>query len=124
MAQAIPKWVTIASILITLLGLFVGGSLYYSPGASITGVDFSTKEVLLLAHMWAARQVAIALIIGYAVFRQSAPMLKISLIAYCLMTFQDVFIGVAQKDGALIGGSALFSILSAAMIYALGKKRN
>lgn len=31
MNNAIPKWVTVGSVLISLLGLFVGCSLYYSP---------------------------------------------------------------------------------------------
>ena len=124
MNKLIPKWITAVSALITLVGLFVGISLYVSPAAFIKNIDFSTTQILLLPHMWAARQIAIAIIIGYSVFRQSVPMLAISLAAYCLMTFQDIFIGVSQKDSGLIIGSSVFCLLSASMILVLSKKRN
>jgi hypothetical protein len=124
MNNAIPRWITVVSILITLLGLFVGCSLYYAPGAFVKNIDFSSKEILFPAYMWAARQIAIALIIGYSVFRKSPTMLKISLIAYCLMTFQDIFIGLAQNDSGLIIGSSVFCVLSASIIYALSKKKS
>lgn len=122
MNPQIPKWITIVSALITLLGLFVGASLYISPETFVTNVDFSAQGSRYLAGMWAARQIAIAAIIGYAVFQKSAAMLKVSLIAYCLMTFQDIFIGVSLSDSGLIIGSSVFCALSALMIFVLSRK--
>jgi hypothetical protein len=120
-SRIIPRWVTVVSALIALLGLFVGGSLYFAPGAFVKGIDFSSQRILLLPQMWAARQIAIALIIGYSTVRQSVPMLTIALAAYCLMTFQDVFIGLGQTDSGVIIGSGVGCVLSASMIYVLSR---
>ena len=122
MNSSIPKWLTVVSGAITLLGLFVGVSLYLSPGTFIEKVDFSSIGSRYLANMWAARQIAIASIIGYSLFRQSAVMLKVSLIAYCLMNIQDIIIGVSISDRGLIIGASLGCILSASMIFVLSKK--
>jgi len=123
MRKLIPTWITIISSLIALLGLFVGCSLYISPGTFIPTIDFSSPDIKFLTHMWAARQVAIALIIAYSLFRQSAPMLKISLAAYCLMNLQDVVIGILQNDSGLAIGAAVFSTLSAILIFVLIKRK-
>ncbi len=72
--------------------------------------------------MWAARQIAIASIIGYASFRRSVAMLKVSLIAYGLMNVQDIFIGLSLKDLGLTIGASVFCLLSAAMIFVLSRK--
>ena len=77
----IPMWVAIVCGIIALMGLFVGGSLYISPGTFIPNIDFSSPDFKYLTNMWAARQVAIAFIIGYSLFRRSPEMLKISLMA-------------------------------------------
>lgn len=121
MEKSIPKWITVVSIPIAALGLFVGGSLYLSPATFIENVDFSTAGTRYLANMWAARQISIAAIIGYSVFRQSAVMLKVALIAYCLMTFQDIFIGVSIGDFVLIIVTSIFCLLSAYMIFVLSR---
>jgi hypothetical protein len=73
--------------------------------------------------MWAARQVAIAGIIGYSLFRRSAAMLKVSLLAYALMNFQDAFIGVSLGEIDLIVGASSFCALSAVMIAVVSRKR-
>ena len=122
MNNLIPKWITVVSIPIALIGLFVGLSLYFSPGTFIKNVDFSSAGVRYLTNMWAARQIAIASIIGYSLLRRSAVMLKISLIAYCLMNVQDIFIGVSLGDNGLIIGASVACILSASMIFVLSRK--
>ena len=122
MERSIPKWATVVSTLITLLGLFVGFSLYLSPATFVKNVDFSAAGTHYLAAMWAARQISIAAIIGFSLFRRSAVMLTVALVAYCLMTFQDILIGVSLGDVGLITGSGFVCILSASMIYALAKK--
>ncbi|WP_045856975.1 hypothetical protein [Teredinibacter purpureus] len=122
MNKNIPLWITVVSMLLTLLGVFVGSSLYLSPATFVQQVNFSDPNVLFLAYMWGARQIAIALIIGYSTAKQSSLMLRVSLLAYCLMTFQDVFIGIVQNDSGLIIGSAIFCLLSATMMIVLWKK--
>ena len=122
MNRSIPKWIVVVSILITALGLFVGFSLYLSPGTFIENVDFSSKWTRYLTNMWAARQIAIAAIIGYSLLRRSTVMLKVSLIAYCLMNIQDVLIGLSLGDNGLIIGASLFCIVSGSMIFVLSQK--
>ena len=119
MNKKIPKWITIVSSFIVLLGLFVGASLYFSQSTFVNGVDFSAEGVSFLIAMWASRQIAIAMIIGYSVIKQSVPMLKISLIAYALMNLQDIVIGISRGDSGLIFGSLFFGVLSVAMVMAL-----
>jgi hypothetical protein len=122
MNRPIPKWIVVMSILIASLGLFVGLSLYFSPGTFVENVDFSSKWTRYLAHMWAARQIAIAAIIAYSLVRRAAMMLKVSLIAYCLMNFQDILIGLSLGDAALTIGASLFGLLSGSMIFVLSQK--
>ena len=122
MNSSIPKWITVVSALIALLGLFVGFSLYLSPGTFIPDIDFTSKKILYLTFMWGARQIAIAAIIGYSLIRKSAAMLKISLGAYSLMNFQDVLIGFYMPDTGLIARASLGFLLSAAMIWVLSSK--
>jgi len=119
----IPKWISIVSFLVALLALFVGASLYITPGTFLPGIDFSRLEIKNLTDMWAARQVAIGAIILYSVIRKSSSMLEVALIAYFLMTFQDIFIGVVHKDSGLIIGTSFFCLVSVAMLVTLFKKK-
>lgn len=57
--RAIPLWVTVVCSLIARMGLFVGGSLFVSPGTFIPNTDFANKSVRFLALMWATRSVVI-----------------------------------------------------------------
>ena len=120
--MSIPKWVTIVSGLISLMGLFVGASLYLSPGTFIENVDFSLIGSRYLAYMWGARQIAIAFIIGLSLIRKSADWLRISLIAYCLMNIQDIGIGVWLGDMGLVVGASVSTLISGSMILVLSKK--
>lgn len=122
MNKKIPKWITVVSNLIALLGIFVGAALYVSPSSFIKNVDFSATGVSFLVSMWAARQLAIALIIGYSTFKKSAQMLKISLIAYVLMNLQDIAIGIFRNDHGLTIGASVFCVLGIAMIITLTVK--
>ncbi len=119
----IPKWIAIVCGLITLLGLFVGLSLYISPGTFIKDVDFSASNLRFLAQMWAVRQIAIATIIGFSVFRKSIPMLQVSLVAYGLMTLQDAVIGLFRNDMGLIVGSGIGCALAVYMSLRLNRLR-
>lgn len=119
MDKSIPRWITIGSIGISLLGLFVGASLYISPSTFLKNIDLSAVGILYPIQMWAARQIAIATIIGYSALKKSTPILKISLLAYALMTGQDVFIGISRGDNGLVLGSLFFCLLSVMMLRTL-----
>ena len=122
MEKPIPTWITIVGSVIAALGLFVGCSLYVSPGTFIPGINFSDPGPAYLAHMWGARQVAIAAVIAYALFRRSSPMLRIALLAYCIMNVQDAGIGLAKGDMPLLCGASIVMILSGFMIFVLSRK--
>jgi hypothetical protein len=119
MEQPIPRWIFITSTLIATLGLFVGCSLYLSPGTFIFGIDFSSNGAGYLSPMWGARQIAIDGIIAYSLVRRSPLMLRVSLIAFCLMNIQDAGIGLCGGDKGLLIGASAFSILSGVMVFVL-----
>ena len=117
----IPKWILIVSSFICLLGIFVGCSLYLSPGTFIEGVDFSSSGTRYLASMWGARQITLGTIIGFSVFRKSVPMLQLSLGAYSLMNVQDVAIGALRGDLGLVMGATLFVLGPAYMVFRISR---
>jgi hypothetical protein len=124
MNKIIPTWIIITSCLIAGLALFVGCSLYISPGTFIENTNFADPNIRFLAHMWAARQIAIALTIGFSTVRKSSPMLTIALATYCLMNVQDVSIGISHNDTGLIVGAAFFTLLSLTMIVLLTRNQS
>jgi hypothetical protein len=124
MEKPIPRWIKIVTGLIAALGLFVGFSLYLSPGTFIPGIDFSTNGADYLARMWGARQIAIAGIIAYSLARRSPPMLRVSLIAYCLMNIQDAGIGLFKGDNGLLIGASAFSVLSGVIVFVLSRRES
>jgi hypothetical protein len=93
------------------------------PGTFIPGIDFSKPEINYLTQMWAARQIAIAGIIGFSLIRKSPVMLSVSLLAYCIMNLQDLIIGISRADYGLAGGASFFFILPALMIFVLARKQ-
>lgn len=122
MKNTIPTWISIVAGLMAALGLFVGASLYISPGTFVPDIDFSDSGIQFLTQMWAARQIAIAGIIAYSLLRKSVPMLTISLIAYVLMNIQDAIIGFSRNDMGLLFGALFFGSLAATMAFTLGRK--
>ena len=121
MQKTIPTWVTVVSSLIAALGLFVGGSLYISPGTFIPGINFADPGPAYLAEMWAARQIAIGAVVAYALFRRSSPMLRISLLVYCIMNVQDAGIGLVNGNMSLFAGALFFTVLSATLMFVLSR---
>jgi len=121
MPPRIPTWIFILSLLIALLGLFVGCSLYLTPGTFIKDVDFASPGARYLASMWAARQITLGAIIGIALFRRSVPMLQLALGAYSIMNLQDLAIGLNRGDAGLAIGASIFMLGPAFMAYRLSK---
>ena len=121
--DTLPVWIRVVSGLIGLLGIFVGGSLYLSPGTFIHDVDFASSGTRYLAWMWAARQITLGSILGFSTLRKSIPMLQLSLAAYSLMNAQDAVIGVLRHDRGLMIGALLFTLGPAWMAYSLRTRR-
>ena len=122
--RSLPKWILIVSGIIALLEFLVSLSLCFSPESVVDTVDLNAKGVTYLIYMWAARQFALAFIFAFATFKRSIPMLTIAYIFFLVMFVGDLLIGISQKENALIIGALVMCIISAAMIYALNKRRN
>jgi len=122
MTAKIPTWITIVCSLITLLSVFVTYSLFTDPSAFIETVDFSNGETRLIAQMWGVRQFAIAFIIGYSLFKRSSQLLFLAMMAYFLMTFLDIFLGLLHKDYELVIGTSVFSVLALVILIVLNKR--
>jgi len=121
MTKKIPPWILIICCAMCTLGLYVGYSLYTNPGKYITDVDFTLSGSRYLANMWAARQVTLASLLGFAAVRRSIPWLQMSLGAYSLMNIQDAVIGFQKSDQGLMIGATIFTIGPALMVGVLSR---
>src|SRR5882724_9769568 len=100
--KSLPTWILIVSGLFALLELWVSLSMCFSPQSVLETVDLSAKGVDYIIYMWAARQFALGVIFGVATFKKSIPMLTITYIFFLTMFVGDLFVGISQKDNALI----------------------
>ena len=121
--KPLPKWILIVSGLFALLELFASLALIFSPESVLEEVDLHAKGVGYLFSMWAARQFALGFILGFAAMKKSIPMLTIAYIFLLVMFVGDFIIGISQKENSLIISAIVMCIISAAMIYAINKRR-
>ena len=120
---SLPKWILIVSGFFALMELGVSFSICFSPESVLETVDLNAKGVDYLIYMWAARQFALGFIFGFATFKKSIPMLTIAYIFFLVMFVGDFFIGISQKDNALIISAIVMCIISSALIVAINKGR-
>jgi hypothetical protein len=121
--KSLPIWILIVSGLIALLELAVSLQLCFAPQSVLETVDHSAKGVDYLIYMWAARQFALGFIFAFATFKRSIPMLTIAYVFFLVMMIGDLFIGISQKDNALIIGSIVMCAISSVMIFMVNKRR-
>jgi len=121
--KPIPKWILIVSGLFALLELMVSLSLCFSPQSVVESVDLNAKGVDYLIYMWAARQFALAFILGFATFKKSIPMLTIAYIFFLVMFVGDLLIGISQKQSSLIIAALVMCIISSALIFVINKRK-
>ena len=121
--KSLPKWILIVSGLFALLELMVSLSLCFSPQSVLETVDLNAKGVDYLIYMWAARQFALGFIFGFATFKRSVPMLTIAYIFLLVMFIGDLFIGIWQKENALIIAASVMCIVASALLVALNKRK-
>src|SRR5882762_6741159 len=100
--KSLPKWILILSGLFALMELMVSVSLCVSPQSVLDTVDLNAKGVDYVIYMWAARQFSLGFIFAFATLKKSVPMLTIAYIFFLVMFVGDFFIGISQKDIALI----------------------
>jgi hypothetical protein len=121
--KALPKWILIASGLFTLLEFWVSISLCLSPQSVLETVDLNARGVDYIVYMWAARQFALGVILGFATFKKSIPMLTLAYIFLLVMFVGDFFIGILQKENSLITAALVMCIVSSALLYAINRRR-
>ena len=120
---SLPKWILIVSGLFALLEFWVSFSLFFSPESVLETVDLNAKGVDYVIEMWAARQFALGFIFAFATFKKSIPMLTIAYIFFFVMFVGDFFIGILQKENTLIISAVVMCIISAALIFAINKRK-
>ena len=103
--------------------VMVSLSLWFSPQSVLETVDLSAKGVEYIVYMWAVRQFALGFIFAFATIKKSIPMLTTSYIFFLVMFIGDFFIGILQKENALIMSAIVMCIISAAMIFAINKRK-
>jgi hypothetical protein len=121
--KSLPKWILIVSGIFALMEIIVSVSLWVSPQSVLETADFTAKGVNYVVYMWAVRQFALGFIFAFATIKRSIPMLTISYIFFLVMFVGDFFIGILQKETALIISAIVMCIISSAMIFAINKRR-
>ncbi len=121
MKNKIPKWVTIILCIFAIWGIISGIIFFFSPQIIFQKIDLSPKGLSLILDLFAARQISIALIIGYALIKKSFPMIKLAVIAYLIMNIQDTLIGLIHNEKGLMIGAFVFCIILVLMLNSLSK---
>jgi hypothetical protein len=121
--KSLPVWILIVSGLIALLEIMVSISLWFSPQYFLEDVDLGAKGVDYLVCMWAVRQFALGIIFAFATFKKSIPMLTLAYIFFLVMMVGDMIIGYTQKNNSLIMGALVMGVISAALIFALNRRK-
>lgn len=117
----IAKWIYVVSFILAALGIMVGIGVYFAPDSLLPGNDFTSPPTKILAFLWASRQIAIALAIGWALIKKSPFILQVVLSIYALVTAQDVFIGLFGGDIGMGAISAVFCLIALLMLWTLRK---
>jgi hypothetical protein len=121
--KSLPKWILIVSGLFALMEIMVSVLLCVSPQSVVETVDLNANGVNYVVYMWAVRQFALGFIFAFATIKRSIPMLTIAYIFFLVMFVGDFFIGVLQKETALIISAIVMCIISSAMIFAINKRK-
>ncbi|MBS4028030.1 MAG: hypothetical protein KGZ58_05260 [Ignavibacteriales bacterium] len=103
--------------------LGVSFAICFSPQSVLETVDLSAKGVDYIVYMWAVRQFALGFIFAFATFKKSIPMLTIAYVFFLVMFVGDFFIGISQKENALIMSAVVMSIISSAMLFVINKRK-
>ena len=121
--KSLPKWILIVSGLFALMEIGVSLSMILSPQTLAEMVDVNARGVGYLIYMLAARQFALGVSFAFATLKKSVPMLTIAYVFFFVMFVGDLFIGFAQKETSLIIAALVMCLISAAMIFAVNKRK-
>ena len=121
--RSTPLWILIISGLFALMEVGVSIALVLAPESVASNVDLQGKGVSYLIQMWAARQFALGFIFGYAIFKRSASLLKLTYLFFLVMFIGDFFIGIREQDPSIYGAAVVMCLVSSVMIYFINKNR-
>lgn len=121
--KLLPKWILIVSAIFALMEIMVSFSLLFSPQSVVDTVDLNAKGVDYLIQMWAVRQFALGFIFAFATFKKSTPMLTAAYVFFLVMFVGDLIIAVLQKNTSFIIAALVMCLISAAMIFAINKRK-
>ncbi len=103
-AKLVPKWVRIIAGLVVLLNLAYGLSGYFNPGSILPGLSADTAATLNAAHIFSARNVAIAIALGIVSIVGVPESIAIVMIIRFLVEAQDLVLSI-------IGGTTFTALL-------------
>jgi hypothetical protein len=121
--QRISKWILIVSALFAILEIIVGLSLAFAPSSFLEDVDLEAKGVSNIIQMWAIRQFALGVILAFATFRRSAPMLQLAWIFMLVMFTGDLIIGISRKEMSLVIAAIIMCVISIGILYSIRKSK-
>jgi hypothetical protein len=119
--RTLPKWILLVSGLFALLELLVSVSLFVAPEAVMESVDFTAKGVDELFHMWATRQLALGVILAFATWKKSVPMLSLSYLFLLIVFLGDVYLGITKQELPLIISGLVMSGVAGGLLSVLKK---
>jgi hypothetical protein len=121
--KPLPKWILIVSALFALMELMVSLAICFSPESVLETVDLGARGVDYLVYLWGTRQFALGFCIAFATLKRSAPMLTLSYVFLLVMFVGDLLIGISQGEASLVATAAVMCLVSAGMLYAVGRRR-
>lgn len=120
--KTLPKWILIVTGLFAAMELMISVTLCISPESVLETVDLTAKGVEYLVYMWASRQFALGVILGYASLKKSVSMLTLAYIFFLVMFIGDLLIGIVQNESSLIISAIFMCIISSVMLFVLNKR--
>ncbi len=93
-AKLVPTWVRIVAGAVALLNLAYGLSGYFNPTGILPGLVSNTAEIVNAAHMFSARNVAIALALGIVSMVGVPESIAIVMIIRLLVEGQDLVLTI------------------------------
>lgn len=120
--KTLPKWILIVTGLFAAMELMVSVILCISPESVLETVDLTAKGVEYLVYIWASRQFALGVILGYASLKKSVSMLTLAYIFFLVMFIGDLLIGIVQNESSLIISAIFMCIISSVMLFVLNKR--
>src|SRR5688572_9962059 len=96
--SALPIWILIVSGIFALMELGVSFMMWFSPQSVVETADMNARGMDQIIKMWAIRQFALGVILAYATFKRSIPMLMISYLFLLVMFIGDLVVGILQNE--------------------------